>query len=461
MFIIQEGDKMTDRILVVGGGGREHALVWKIRQQNPDVKLYCAPGNAGIAQLAELVNIGAEDIPRLHDWVRANKPDLTVVGPEAPLCAGLADKLTADGYLVFGPNQEAARIEGSKSFAKDVMNAAGVPTAASKEFTEVDRAINYVGSLRVTPFVVKYDGLAAGKGVTICHSPEQGIAAVHEALTKQAFGKDGKIIVEEFLEGEEASIIGLVNGENVNLFVASQDHKPAFENPEDRARWIATGGDSKYSQDSIGPNTGGMGAYSHAPVVTDSLLREIREDVFLRTLKELQRRGIDYRGALYAGLMITSQGPKVLEFNCRFGDPETQVILPPVQTDFLQMLVQCAEGTLKSDTVVNDSDRYVCVAMVSGGYPGSYAKGKAIHGLYDAEGLNGITVFHAGTKLKESEHHAIAPDVVLTSGGRVLGVTARGKTIDDAIAWAYDNVQKIRWDNEYHRTDIGNRARGR
>jgi phosphoribosylamine--glycine ligase len=451
---------MTDRILVVGGGGREHAIVWKIKEQHPHAKVYCAPGNAGIARLAELVNIGAEDIPKLYDWVKANKPDLTVVGPEAPLCAGLADKLTADGYLVFGPNQEAARIEGSKSFAKDVMNAAGVPTAKSSEFTDAESAIEYVESLD-GPFVVKYDGLAAGKGVTVCQNQSQGTAAILEALTDKKFGDAGRVIVEEFLDGEEASVIATVNGLNVNMFVASQDHKPAFETPEDRERWLATGGDQRYRNDSIGPNTGGMGAYSHAPVVTPELMWEIKEGIFLKTLEQLQKVGIDYRGALYAGLMIKDGKAKVLEFNCRFGDPETQVILPPVQTDFLQMLVQCAEGTLKSDTIVNSSDRYVCVAMVSGGYPGSYAKGKAIHGLYDAEGLDGITVFHAGTKLKESEHPAIAADVVLTSGGRVLGVTARGKTIDDAIAWAYNNVQKIRWENEYHRTDIGNRARGR
>lgn len=424
---------MANKVLIIGSGGREHALVWKIKEQHPDFKMYCAPGNAGIAQLAELVDIKAEDIPGLVAKVKEIKPDLTVVGPEVPLCEGLTDKLEAEGYKVFGPSKSAAQLEGSKAFAKEVMYDAKVPTAAYHEFMDLDRALNYVGSLR-GPFVIKYDALAAGKGVIICKTIDEGKSALNLAFDGKTFGPSGKVLVEEFLEGEEASVIGLVDGTNISLLVSSQDHKRAYDNDE-------------------GPNTGGMGAYSHAAVVTPELMQEIKDEIFFRTVNEMARRGTPFKGALYAGLMINNGKPKVLEFNCRFGDPETQVILPPVTSDFYEALLACSDGTLKNDSIKSSDEKYVCITMASGGYPGPYAKGKVISGLEEAAQISGLIVFHAGTKMQG--------DQTVTNGGRVLGITGKGNNFEDAIRLAYEGVGKIRWENEYHRNDIAKRALNR
>lgn len=422
------------RILVVGGGGREHALTWKLASDSCSPELFCAPGNAGTAGMATNLDIGAEDIDGLLAWALDSKPDLTVVGPEVPLCAGLTDRFAAEGLRVFGPSADAARLEGSKVFSKDVMDAAGVPTARSQTFTDLEPALEYVRNGRV-PVVVKADGLAAGKGVLICSSLGEAETAVRQVLVDRDFGDAGlQVLVEEHLEGEEASILALIDGTNVVMLASSQDHKRVFD------------GDA-------GPNTGGMGAYSPAPVVTDALWPVIREQVFERTLAELRRRGIEYKGVLYAGIMVTSEGPKVLEFNCRFGDPETQAILPRIAGDLVPALEACVDGTLGEELVAWRNEACVCVVMASGGYPAAYEKGKRIDGLAEASGLEDVVVFHAGTRLDGG--------TVVTAGGRVLGVTALGNGIGAAITRAYEATSTIRFEGAHNRTDIGARALGR
>jgi len=418
-------------ILVVGGGGREHALVWKLAQDSRKPRLFCAPGNAGTAGLATNLPIAAEDVPALVAWAKTNRPDLTVVGPEAPLCAGLTDALQKEGLRVFGPSQAAAQMEGSKVFAKDVMVAAGVPTAQSRTFTDAAEAAAYVRQLGA-PIVIKAEGLAAGKGVTVCATVAEAEQAIRESLVDRAFGAAGaRVLVEEFLDGEEASLLALVDGEHVVLLSSAQDHKRVFDNDQ-------------------GPNTGGMGAYSPAPVVTPDLLPVIEREVFGRTLAELRKRGIVYKGVLYAGLMMTKAGPKVLEFNARFGDPETQVILPRLDGDLIPALEACIDGTLAPRHVRWKPQACVCVVMAAGGYPGPYAKGQEIHGLKDAATVKDAVVFHAGTKLQDGK--------VVTFGGRVLGVTALGATLPAAVARAYEAVGKIGWTGVQFRKDIAARA---
>ena len=419
------------KVLVIGGGGREHALVWKLAQDRHDPQLFCAPGNAGTAALATNLAIGAEDVPALVRWAVVNRPDLTVVGPEAPLCAGLVDELSQEGLRVFGPSKAAARLEGSKVFAKEVMTAAGVPTAKSSAFTDAAKALEFLQSVGA-PVVVKAEGLAAGKGVTVCASMGEAERAVREALVDGAFGDAGRrILIEEFLEGEEVSILALVDGARAVLLASAQDHKRAFDNDQ-------------------GPNTGGMGAYSPAPVVRDDELPAIRREVFDRTLAELRKRGISYKGVLYAGLMMTPAGPKVLEFNCRFGDPETQVILPRLATDLIPALEACIDGTLRPDLVAWKDEACVCVVMAAGGYPGNYQKGKEIHGLEAAARVRDAVVFHAGTTPRNGR--------VTTSGGRVLGVTAWDATLKQAVARAYKAVGKISWEGALYRRDIAAKA---
>jgi len=419
------------KVLVVGGGGREHALTWKLVNDSATPEVYCAPGNAGTASIATNLDIGAEDIDALLAWAQKERPDLTVVGPEAPLCAGIADRFEAAGLRVFGPCADAARLEGSKLFSKDVMVSAGVPTAEAKRFSDADAATAYVRQ-QGAPIVVKADGLAAGKGVFVCTTVEDAEQAVKAVLVDRAFGDSGnELVVEECLVGEEASILALVDGEHVVMLASSQDHKRARDGDQ-------------------GPNTGGMGAYSPAPVVTDELWSVIREQVFDRTLAELRRRGITYKGTLYAGVMITEGGPKVLEFNCRFGDPETQVVLPRLAGDLLPALLACTDGTLSDDMVAWRPEACVCVVMASGGYPGSYEKGKIITGLADAETLEDVVVFHAGTKIQDGE--------VVTSGGRVLGVTGLGGGVRGAVDRTYDAVGSIGFDEAQHRKDIAARA---
>jgi phosphoribosylamine--glycine ligase len=419
------------RILIVGSGGREHALAWRIAQDSTGPELFIAPGNPGTATLGTNVAIAATDLDALVAWSVAHRPDLVVVGPEAPLCAGLVDALARHGIRAFGPGGEAARLEGSKVFAKDIMEKGGVPTAASASFTDFNLARDYI-SARGAPLVVKADGLAAGKGVTVCTTPEQALAAVEDALVREAFGHAGRrVLIEEFLDGEEASILALIDGEHVVLLDSAQDHKRVGD------------GDT-------GPNTGGMGAYSPAPVATPAVLDVVREQVFARTLAELRRRDITFKGVLYAGIMLTSKGPKVLEFNVRFGDPETQAILARWDGDLLPALQACVDGTLTEAHVRWKPEAAVCVVMAAGGYPGDYAKGDRIAGLDEAHAIAGAQVFHAGTAMKEGH--------IVTAGGRVLGVTASGADLTAAVQRAYAAVAKIHFDGQQFRRDIAWRA---
>jgi phosphoribosylamine--glycine ligase len=419
------------KILVIGGGGREHALVWKLTKDSCKPEVFCAPGNAGTSLLATNIPISSDDIKGLLAWAKRNKPDLTVVGPEVPLCAGLVDRLAAARLRAFGPSKAAARIEGSKVFAKDVMEAGGVPTAKSATFSRLDKALAYVRAVGA-PIVIKAEGLAAGKGVTVCTTVDEAECAIREAMETKAFGDAGKrVVVEEFLEGEEASILALVDGKHVVMLASAQDHKRVGDNDS-------------------GPNTGGMGAYSPAPVVTDRMWPVIRDQVFGRTLAELRKRKIEYKGVLYAGLMINSKGIKVLEFNCRFGDPETQVILPRMKSDLVPALEACIDGTLKANLVKWKPEAAVCVVIAAGGYPGPYGKGKLITGLRQAGSLKDSVIFHAGTGVVNGR--------TVTTGGRVVGVTALGKSVSQAIAQAYRAVQRVEFEGAHFRHDIGAKA---
>lgn len=420
------------KVLVIGGGGREHTLVWRIAQDSTRPEIFCAPGNAGIAGLAKCVPIAADDIDGLLAWAKENKSDLTVVGPEVPLCLGLADAFAAEGLKVFGPCKAAAQMEGSKRFSKEVMQAAGVATARAHNFTKADEAIAALDQFGL-PVVVKADGLAAGKGVIIAQTRQEAEQAIRSMLEENAFGKSGEqILVETFLDGEEASILALVDGEHTVLLPPSQDHKRVFD------------GDK-------GPNTGGMGAYSPAPVVTADMLPKIKDTVILPVIRELKRRGIVYKGVLYAGLMIGKKGEiNVLEFNVRFGDPETQVVLPRIAGDILPVFQACVDGTLTGDLVKIRPEVAATVVMASGGYPGSYKKGIPIYGLDDVANIPDTIVFHAGTKIVDGK--------IVTSGGRILAVSALGKDLREAVKRSYDAVAKIQIEGVHYRKDIAHRA---
>lgn len=420
------------RILVIGSGGREHALVWKIRQSKLCDKVFCAPGNGGIAQDAECVDIKAEDIPRLMEFAKKEKIDLTVVGPEVPLSAGIVDEFEKNKLKVFGPNKQAAQMEGSKVFSKQLMAKYKVPTAAFKVFDNADEAKKYIRS-KGAPCVVKADGLAAGKGVVVAKTTDEAEKAVDLMLTQRVFGDAGKrIIVEDCLEGQEASILVITDSKEVIALASAQDHKRVYDNDQ-------------------GPNTGGMGVYSPAPVVTRELLKEILDKVIYRTVDGLVKEGITYKGVLYAGIMITKNGPMTLEFNVRFGDPETQAILPRLKSDLVEVMLAATETKLsRLRTLVWDERPCVCVVCASKGYPGDYVKGKEIFGLDEAAKMKDVVVFHAGTKKQG--------DKIVTSGGRVLGVTALGATIKDAIDNSYQAVGKISFEGMHYRKDIGKRA---
>ncbi|MBU1733894.1 MAG: phosphoribosylamine--glycine ligase [Verrucomicrobia bacterium] len=415
------------KILIVGGGGREHALAWKLARDRRHPVLFCAPGNAGTAELGINVPIPAEDIDGVVAWARREKPDLTIIGPEAPLCAGLADRLQAEGFRAFGPCRAAAQLEGSKVFAKSVLQAAGIPTAQSETFTNAEKALAYVRAAKA-PLVVKADGLAAGKGVLICANAREAEDAVATAMIHQSFGKAGRqILVEEFLEGEEVSMLALVDGRQAVLLPSAQDHKRALDGDQ-------------------GLNTGGMGAYSPAPMETADFRKIVLDTIFNPTLKELRRRGITYQGVLYAGLMMTAAGPKVLEFNCRFGDPETQAILPRLKGDLIPAMEACINGNLLPEHAACRPEACVCVVMTAGGYPGAYRKGDTIAGLKEAAALSETMVFHAGTKLEGGQ--------IVTSGGRVLGVTALGRTLAETAEKAYQVVARITFQDAHYRRDI-------
>ena len=419
------------RVLVIGSGGREHALVWSLARSPQVKKIYCAPGNAGIAQQAECISLAAEDITALRHFVQEQRIDLTVVGPEAPLAAGIVDEFETHGLRVFGPCQNAAEIESSKVFCKFFLAKYNIPTAQFEAFVDADSAKEYVRE-RGAPIVVKADGLAAGKGVIVAQTVEQACDAVDRIMSQREFGEAGsRIVVEERLTGQECSLIAFTDGVTVVPMVPAQDYKRIFDNDE-------------------GPNTGGMGCYSPVPALTNELYETAVEKILKPTVAAMATEGRPYKGALYAGLMLTDEGPQVIEFNCRFGDPETQVILPRLQSDLVDILQAVIDGQLHEVQPQWSSQTAVCVVMASGGYPGSYERGKEIRGLDEVARMKDVVVFHAGTANRDGK--------ILTSGGRVLGVTALGDGFTDTIAKAYDAVRTIHFDGAYYRRDIGKRV---
>jgi len=420
------------RVLVVGSGGREHTLCWKIGQSPLVDEVFCAPGNGGIARDAICIDIGAEDIRGLARFVKDNGISLTVVGPEAPLVSGIVDAFQSEGLAIFGPQGKAALLEGSKAFAKEVMHSCSIPTARFGLFTDEGQARAFIRDADY-PVVVKADGLAAGKGVLVTSTKEEAYAAVDEVMVKKSFGSAGAtVVIEERLSGEEASFIAICDGEHILPLASSQDHKAAFDNDQ-------------------GPNTGGMGAYSPAPVVDQAVHDAVLERVLYPLVKGLKDRGIVYRGIIYAGLMVNRNGPQVLEYNVRMGDPETQPLLMRCSSDIVPVLLEVARGGSIRDMKLEwNPGPSVCVVLTSGGYPGSYEKGKIISGLDQAEKLEGVKVFHAGTRQQDGS--------LVTNGGRVLGVTASGADLKTAIGTAYEAVSRISFDGMHYRKDIGQKA---
>lgn len=422
------------KVLVVGQGGREHVLAWKLSQSPRVERVYCAPGNAGTATDATNVDIAATNVPKLIEFAKKEGIDLTVVGPEAPLVIGIVDDFQKAGLRVFGPSKAAARLEGSKEFAKTQMRRANVPTAEFHVFEKLKDAEQFVEERAGEELVVKADGLAAGKGVSVCETKHEALAAVRSMMGDRVFGEAGsRVVIEEKLTGQEASILAIVDGNTIVPLEAAQDHKPAHD------------GDT-------GPNTGGMGAYSPTPLVTPELMDDVVEEILVPIVHQMKRDGYIFRGILYAGLMMTPKGPSVLEFNVRFGDPEAQPVLMRLKTDLFEVLWAATEGRLREMPPLEWDERpAVCVVMASEGYPGDYEKGRPIRGLADAAELPDAKVFHAGTKLDGEQ--------VLTDGGRVLGVTALGKDVSDAKLRAYQAVKAIRWDGAWCRKDISDKAR--
>jgi len=425
-------------VLVLGSGGREHALAWKLSQSSRVRNVFVAPGNAGTQIDAENVPIAETDFAELASFAKRNEVGLTVVGPEAPLVAGVVDYFREQGLKIFGPNKAAAQLEGSKSFCKQTLRSADVPTADYRVFREADAAARYIKDRfphegEDVNVVVKADGLAAGKGVTVCDTAEEALEAIDQIGRQRVFGDAGsQIIIEERLDGEEASVLAITDGKTILTLPPAQDHKPAYD-------------------DDQGPNTGGMGAYSPTPLVTPQVMQMVEEKVLVPTVHGMKRARNPFQGVLYAGLMMTNQGPKVLEYNVRFGDPECQPILMRLKSDLADILEACAVGDLESiDSPEWDTRPSVCVVMASEGYPGSYEKGKPIRGLEEAAKLEDVKVFHAGTKMDG--------DQVVTNGGRVLGVTAIGDTISAAKLKAYTAVKCIRWDGAWCRKDISDKA---
>ena len=419
------------KVLVIGSGGREHALVWKLSQSPRVKKIYCAPGSAAIGELAELISIAPDQIQQLSDFAAKEQIDLTMVGPELPLTLGIADVFSARGLRIFGPDRAAAQLEGSKAFAKELLQENQIPTASFGVFTGAAAARRFLGQ-QPPPYVVKADGLAAGKGVLICANRTEAEAAIDEILVQKSFGAAGeKVVIEEFLEGEEASFMALTDGEHILPLATSQDHKRVFDHDQ-------------------GPNTGGMGAYSPAPVVKPEIHNRVLKEILNPLVGGLRKRGICFRGVIYVGLMITRSGPKVLEFNVRFGDPECQPIMMRLKSDLVPLLEATIDSKLDQVQAEWHNDAAVCVVLCARGYPGAYEKGSEIHGLEELKDWNKGFAFHAGTTKRDG--------LWLTSGGRVLGVTARGSDIAKAVKEAYDGVRKISWDGMHYRTDIAHRA---
>ena len=414
-------------ILIIGSGGREHALCWKLADSIDNGYIYAIPGNPG---MAESPDISIEDNAAIVEFAKGAKIDLVVVGPEAPLMNGLVDDLTAAGIRAFGPASAAAQIEGSKSFAKDLMKKYGIPTARYEVFTEAEPARAYVRTMGA-PIVIKADGLAAGKGVVVAMTEREALEAIDRIMEDGSFGAAGSsVVIEEFMEGEEASLLAFTDGTVIRPMISAQDHKRAFD------------GDK-------GPNTGGMGTYAPAPVMTEEMTARAVEEILKPTIAAMAKEGRPYRGCLYAGLMITAEGPKVVEFNARFGDPETQVVLPLLDGNLYEIMCACCEGRLAEVPIAWKKGAAVCVVLAAGGYPGAYEKGREIHGIADAEDA-GALVFHAGTAERDGN--------IVTNGGRVLGVVGRGADIPAAVRAAYDAVEKISFDGMSYRKDIAHRA---
>lgn len=418
-------------ILVIGSGGREHTLAWKLAQSPKATKLYAIPGNPGMAAVAECVSgISITDNAAVVDFAKAKKIDLAVVGPEVPLTNGMVDALNAVGIKAFGPTKLAAEIEGSKAFSKGLMKKYGIPTAKYEVFTDAEAARAYIRQ-EGAPIVIKADGLAAGKGVIVAMTEQEALAAIADIMEDQEFGAAGsRVVIEEFMDGEEASLLCFTDGKTICPMISSQDHKRAYD------------GDK-------GPNTGGMGTYAPAPVMTKAMVDKAYETILIPTIRAMEKEGRLYKGCLYAGLMITEDGPRVVEFNARFGDPETQVVLPLLESDLVDIMLACADGTLAEQDIQWSDGAAVCVVIASGGYPKAYEKGKAISGL-DAAEKAGSLVFHAGTAEKDGQ--------IVTAGGRVLGVVAKAADIRSAVDKAYDGVAKISFDGAFHRNDIAHRA---
>ena len=417
------------KILVVGGGGREHAIVWKIAQSPKVDKIYCAPGNGGIAELAECVDIAATDIENMVKFAKDNAIDLVMVAPDDPLVLGMVDAMEKEGIRAFGPRANAAIIEGSKAFSKELMKKYNIPTANYEVFTDSTSAIDYIKAQNTFPTVIKADGLALGKGVIIAQNLEEAEQAVHEMIDDGKFGKSGsRVVIEEFLTGPEVSVLAFTDGKTVKPMVSAQDHKRAYDNDE-------------------GLNTGGMGTISPNPYYTDEIAKECMDTIFIPTIEAMNKEGRTFKGCLYFGLMITPNGPKVIEYNARFGDPEAQVVLPRLKTDLVDICEAVIDEKLSNLDIEWDNGAAACVVMASGGYPVSYKKGIEMFGLNDNGGVDGAIVYHAGTKYENGKFY--------TNGGRVLGVTATADTLDEALEKAYAAVEKISFEGAHYRHDIG------
>lgn len=419
------------KVLVVGGGGREHALIRKIKESSRVDQIYCAPGNGGISYDATCCNVAATDIPGMVALAEKLQPDLVVVAPDDPLVLGMVDALNAKGFKTFGPRANAAIIEGSKVFSKNLMKKYGIPTAGYAVFTDPRDALDYIRTQNTFPAVIKADGLALGKGVILAETMAEAEEGLHSIMEDKIFGDSGnQVVVEEFLTGPEVSVLAFTDGKCVRPMVSSMDHKRALD------------GDR-------GLNTGGMGTVSPNPYYTDAIARQCMDEIFLPTINAMNAEGRPFKGCLYFGLMLTPKGPKVIEYNCRFGDPETQVVLPRLKTDIMDIFEAIEQETLADLDIEWSSEASACVIMASGGYPKSYPKGLAITGLQNGQ-LEGVTVYHAGTAVKDGQ--------LVTSGGRVLGVTAMGSTLQAALDKAYAAVEKIHFDGAHYRSDIGKRA---
>ena len=420
------------KVLVVGKGGREHALIWKLKQSQSVTKIYVAPGNDGMKEMAELVPVNENDFSELAAFVQKENIEYTVIGPEIPLDKGIVDYFQDKGLKIFGPTANASKIESSKIFAKNLMHKYKIPTADFFIANTYKEAKEYINSQPDRPMVVKADGLAAGKGVYMCENKQQANSAIEEMMQDEVFGAAGnRVIFEEMMTGEEASIFALSDGENYVILPSAQDHKRALD------------GDK-------GKNTGGMGAYSPAPIITDSILEKVEKEIIAPTIKAMKIEGVPFSGCLYAGLMLTESGPKVVEFNCRFGDPETQVVLPLIEDDLFNIIKEIADGQLKTTKVINKEESAICVVLASGGYPGKYENNMVISGLDDPDVNENYIIFHAGTKLEDGKF--------LTNGGRVLNVVTSAQNLKEAFDQVYNCVKKIKFDNMHYRTDIALRG---